>query len=310
MSFDAETIRTYAVNAVTDFVSNGTPLSQGIAKIASANELNSEQIKRVVEASNTVAHLKLMSGAQDRTFEFPVAKYETVLGHMVQPDSQSNEPVSEAYGSTKGTDEHTKYSMDRSQLETYTAKAMLAVKSDLENIAVDKQEILLRMEASIASMQKSQYPLEKLAEVATEKEYEILSPFLSHGLEKTASENLNTKLVFTDKDLDEARYLVSLVKEAKVLLDSELEKQAFFAAAGRALGSVVGITARYVANKIGGIAGTVGSVAAAKLAGNTTPLETAQKWDKLKARSNSVLNVAGGALTSHANGNVMEQIQR
>ncbi len=315
MSFDAETIRTYAVQAVTDFVSNGVSLSQGIAKIASAQELNPEQIKRVVEASNTVAHLKLLSSNQDRTFEFPVAKYETVLGHMVQPtttpDSTANEPVSEAYGSTKGTNEFTKYSMDQSQLETYLAKGIIATKAEIEKIAYDKQAVLLRMEDSIKKLTVSGNPLEKLAEVASERQFEILSPYFC--MEKTASE-LNTKLVFVDKDLDEARNLVGLVKEAEELVKTEMEKQAFVGAAlgavGRAAGTAVRIPTTYAAKKIAGVAGATGAVVAAKMTGKPlTPVNTS-RWAGIKSKTNAAMNVVGGALTEHTNGSVWEQLQR
>ena len=314
MSFDAETIRTYAVQAVTDFVSNGVPLSPGIAKIASTQELNPEQIKRVVEASNTVAHLKLLSNSPDRTFEFPVAKYETVLGHMVQPDSTTNEPTSEAYGSTKGTDEHTKYSMDQSQLETYLAKGVIATKAELEKIAYDKQIVLMKIEASISNLVRSGNPLEKLAEVSDEKTFGVLSPYF--GLEKTANvaTELNAKLVFTDKELDEARNLTGLVKEAQDLISSEMEKTAFIAKAlgglGRMAGSAIGKPVRSLAKGIGSLAGVTGAVAASKVTKKALPTETAKKWSSIKSKTNTALNLAGSTLTDHANGSVWEQLQR
>lgn len=314
MSFDAETIRTYAVQAVTDFVSNGVPLSQGIAKIASTQELNTEQIKRVVEASNTVAHLKLLSNSPDRTFEFPVAKYETVLGHMVQPDSTTNEPTSEAYGSTKGTDEHTKYSMDQSQLETYLAKGVIATKAELEKIAYDKQIVLMKIEASISNLVRSGNPLEKLAEVSDEKTFGVLSPYF--GLEKTANvaTELNTKLVFTDKELDEARNLTGLVKEAQDLISSEMEKKAFVGAAlgtiGKAVGSVVGAPIRSAATSIGKAVGATGAAAVSSITKKELPADTAKQWGKVKSKTNTALNLAGSVFTDHANGSVWEQLQR
>lgn len=312
-NFDAETIRTYAVQAVTDFVSNGVPLSQGIAKIASTQELNPEQIKRVVEASNTVAHLKMISGSSDRTAEFPVAKYETVLGHMVQPGEGSNlvtAAPSEAYNSSQGTGEFTKYSMDQSQLETHLARGILATKSEIEKIAYDKQIVLLQMEDVIKSMSKSDNPLEKLAEVASEKEYNILSKYF--GLEKTASESLSTKLVFTDKELSEARTLVGLVKEAEDLVKSEMEKKAFVGAAlaglGRVAGAVVGKPIRMAASGLASLGSTVGKVAASGATKKPLSTDVAKSWGKIKGKANIGLNLAGGALTTHEAGSIMEQI--
>lgn len=318
MSFDSETIRTYAVQAVTDFVSNGTPLSAGIAKIASDQNLNPDQIKRVVEASNTVAHLKLLSGSQDRTFEFPVAKYETVLGHMVQPDSMTSQQTSEVAGSAYGTGENIKYAEyvpEQSELETYVAKGLLSIKSDLEKIACEKQVLLLNMEDSIKRLLKTEHPLEKLAEVATEEEYVLISPYF--GLEKTASADLDTKLVFTDKELTEARNLVGFIKQAKTLIKEEHEKRAFAAAAGRALGSAIGSVASRIGKSIGSVVGTVGAKAADSInsALNVTGkshLTSAQaaSWDRMKSGGNTALNLGLSTLTTHKNGSVWDQLQK
>lgn len=239
MKFDAEIIRGYAVQAVTDFVANGVPLSQGIAKIASAQELNPEQIKRVVEASNTVAHLKMLQTNSDRTAEFPVANYENVLGSMVKPELQglpgqeANHSENIKYASDEGLVKKASAEPlsdhDRAYLETQLAKGVIGVRAELEKMAYDKVEILLKMEDSIKGMQKSDYPLEKLAEVATDEEFNMLAPYFL--MDKSAS--LNSKLVFKDNELTQARALVGLVKEAKTLITKEVEKKAFL---GKSLG--------------------------------------------------------------------------
>ncbi|HET8686060.1 MAG TPA: hypothetical protein VFM18_05270 [Methanosarcina sp.] len=84
--FSSDQLRDISVAVVEDFINNRVPLSEGLAKQASMNDLNSEQIQRCVEATNTITQLKLMSVAEDRTFEFPLCKYAEVMVHATFPE--------------------------------------------------------------------------------------------------------------------------------------------------------------------------------------------------------------------------------
>lgn len=314
MTFNSDAIKTYAVQAVTDFVTNGTSLSTGISKIASAEQLNPEQIKRVVEASNTIAHLKLLSGSSDRCAEFPVAKYEDILGHMVTPSSGSDfvdqtkntSEQSEAYpGRNPG--ENIKYASTRAELETYTARSIISTKAFLEKLACDKQIKMLEIEDSMKRLQKERDHLEKFAEVCNESEFGLI-----FGMEKSAS--LNTKLVFEDKELTEARKLVGLIKEAREIISEELEKTAFLGAAvgalGRAVGSAIGTVTKPVGNAIANSAKNLGNISVSKIQG-VAPSQVATKWaGKAKSIGNTATNIGlGAAFTEHKNGNVWKQLQ-
>lgn len=89
----SDQLRDISVAVVEDFINNKTPLSVGLAKQASMHELNYEQIQRCVEASNTIAHLKLLGAAEDRTFEFPLCKFAEVMGHAATPDIEKSAGV-------------------------------------------------------------------------------------------------------------------------------------------------------------------------------------------------------------------------
>lgn len=65
---------------------SGTPLNQSITKMAMDNELNSDQVKRLVETTNQMAYLSELDGKDDRTFEFPVADYDEVMDGLVNAD--------------------------------------------------------------------------------------------------------------------------------------------------------------------------------------------------------------------------------
>ena len=63
----SEQLRDISVTVVEQFLNNKIPLSLGLAKQAAAAQLNSDQIKRAVEATNTIAYLKVLSMSDDRT---------------------------------------------------------------------------------------------------------------------------------------------------------------------------------------------------------------------------------------------------
>lgn len=81
-----ERLQEIAVGCVTKFVQKQASLSEAIAKEAMDLELNSDQTKRVIEASNTIAYLRQLEKSADRTFEFDVADYTKVMAHMCMPE--------------------------------------------------------------------------------------------------------------------------------------------------------------------------------------------------------------------------------
>lgn len=81
-----ERLQQIAVECVTQFISKQASLNEAIAKEAMDLELNSEQTKRVIEASNTIAYLRQLEKSADRTFEFEVADFGKVMATMCMPD--------------------------------------------------------------------------------------------------------------------------------------------------------------------------------------------------------------------------------
>jgi hypothetical protein len=65
--------------AVALYVNKEIPLNEGIAKLAEREALNPDEIKRVVEASNTLTWLSTVKPQMDKTAEFSVASYPAVM---------------------------------------------------------------------------------------------------------------------------------------------------------------------------------------------------------------------------------------
>lgn len=72
-------LQNIAVRCTSDFFNHGVPLNEGLAKVASEMDLNSDQLKRAIEATNTLTHLKSIEVSGDRTSEFSPANYENIV---------------------------------------------------------------------------------------------------------------------------------------------------------------------------------------------------------------------------------------
>jgi hypothetical protein len=81
-----ERLQEIAVGCVTQFIQKQASLNEAISKEAMDLELNPEQTKRVIEASNTIAYLRQLEKSADRTFEFEVADYGKVMANMTMPE--------------------------------------------------------------------------------------------------------------------------------------------------------------------------------------------------------------------------------
>mgnify|MGYP001564397575 CR=1 FL=1 len=74
-----EMLRMWGQQAAAQFVDTGTPLNDSISKIASANDLNTHQIHRVVETANhAVFAKKFASATTAKVVEFPMADLDVI----------------------------------------------------------------------------------------------------------------------------------------------------------------------------------------------------------------------------------------
>lgn len=69
----------FAEIATQRFFAKEASLNEAIIKLAQENDLNTEQIKRVVECANTKASLQVMDESDDRLTEFDVAEPSVII---------------------------------------------------------------------------------------------------------------------------------------------------------------------------------------------------------------------------------------
>ena len=75
----------FAKEAVDQFKNSDAPLDDSISKIASREDLNPQEISRLVEASNTLAWIETVKPQMDKTAEFKVASVAGVMDNLSAP---------------------------------------------------------------------------------------------------------------------------------------------------------------------------------------------------------------------------------
>lgn len=219
MEIYPDTIKDIAVDCVTQFINNKQPLSAGLAKHASELGLNAEQVKRSVEATNQIGYLTLLGKNPDRTFEFPVAKYEDVMAHMVLPtETAASTPAPSAPSQLEPSVEKTASTLPRAELEAFARKGIMANHALLADLEIEKAAVLIDIGALVAKVKKDDWIIEKIAEIATEEEFPKLVK-LATG--KDACNVDVRKHVFNDSELSEARALSGLLKKAYSLVEKQ-----------------------------------------------------------------------------------------
>lgn len=245
-----EQIRDISVATVEDFLNQKISLSTGLAKRASDLGLNSEQIQRGIETTNTIAYLKIRSISPDQTVEFPLCKYAEVLGSIVAPSAEDRP---EGFAKAASVVEPITVEFVREpKIVTHDMLVKAASITNRELEQAQDRALMLKQDlfkvASIISKQSAW--MDKLASVADEKEFKTLAPLVSD--EPVEYRDFVGLGLFKEAELKDVQVLTDLYKEAKVILSkideltelsekaAELEKTAFVGVIARGIGSVIG----------------------------------------------------------------------
>lgn len=256
----SEQIRDIAVRCVEGFFNEKTPLSQGLAKEASAYDLNLEQIKRAAEVANTVCQLKLMQLSEDKTVEFPLCKVAEVMQAICVPEE--GEGFAKQASVTVETAPATGVEYSASEISEHE-KTLHFIKEAAVNERVLEQmqdrAIVLQSElVKVASQVKADPKwLDKLSSIQPENFAEM--SILVSG-QKMEARDFGGHTMFKEAELKTVKTMAALYKEARELVvemsrrhemqkQAEeqtygLTKQAFLGALANAAGAVLGGGAR------------------------------------------------------------------
>lgn len=290
----SDQLRDISVAAVEDFLNNKVPLSRGLAKQAAAAKLNSEQIQRATEATNTIAYLKVLGMSDDRTVEFPLAKFAEVMSLITLPEKQAGweeEKVTtndrpEQTAPVEGADDVYPFSAKdaedgmRGEQEkvAYFIKEAAINEKILEELEIRSLVItdqLVKQAKLIASDEKG---LDKLASIADDSDYTQLTVLVTG--EVKPRRDFGGHSLFKEAELKDVNKLANLFKEAKSIVAetaarSELQKRACLVsgemtkqaglvsgagkAVGKAISNTVGMPFKMVGRSVHNAIGPVAS---------------------------------------------------
>ena len=310
-NMSSEQLRDISIRVVEGFLNDKVPLSEGLAKQAAANDLNSDQVQRCVEACNTISFLKIMGAAQDRTFEFPLCKYEDVISSAAvpsivkvahqQPTVVDCEGDGYAEAMTKSASDTTEVigaSFGRTELLSFMVKEAAANQRAIEDLEARSCQLYSGILKTASDISKDPLAMDKMA-CAIESDHAGELTALVFGSPKILPDfGAGKSAMFKQAELRQVSTLQDLYKEAKQVRDelsnrrgldtkasefqSELTKQAFApiaAAAGRmvggALGSVASGIGKVVSSPIRGIAS--GAKSAVNVARGIEPMSRTMK---------------------------------
>lgn len=256
--FNSEQLATMAAKAVSTFLTKGASLTDAVVSVSQSNGLNLEQTKRLTEAANQVAYLKVLETAKDRSFNFPVAEYGDVVNRISRPDdglakaASANESCSEGIGGASplacifGVPEMVKSasvdSLEDSEanLVPYLASIVYGHKATLDNIGFEKVACAEAMLPLVDSLRGDDLAVQKAYVHGGDNLDSIL------GLIEKSAEEKAPGHTFKEFDLKKVAALdakltryIELEKLAERLND-ELEKISFLAISGRIAGSIFG----------------------------------------------------------------------
>ena len=287
-NISVQELQEIAIQCTSDFFNNDIPLNVGLAKQASLRDLNSDQLKRAVEATNTLTHLKGIEVSKDRTSEFPVAQYDEILKLACIPGADKTE-MSKAASATdsieftpitfdsllKEAEEKLEYSglpeMSQDQKLAQLQKFAQVSKRALDDVQFELGSVTGELLKMAKQLRKDPQGVEHLSATTCSDEIFTKVAGLVFGPNVKRCDFVSG--MFKAAQINEAQVFVNnfergqaLIKKAEYLTTSlekiaEIQKQSFFLSPtniGRGLGKGLG----WVGSKIvGGTAGSIGNLA-------------------------------------------------
>jgi len=143
----------WAHSASREFITNGTPMSTSITKVAQENELSPVQIQRICEIANHHAYSELFKTAEDKTFEFPLAKSEEIMALLQEePEKIAADYVLDPVGEKREVDCNRVFGITDVGNECETDEAAKLTQSALSKVAAAREEIEGRLSVSANSI--------------------------------------------------------------------------------------------------------------------------------------------------------------
>jgi len=262
MDMSVDFLKNVGAGVVAAFRTGGVPLTDGIVKVASENQLNAEQTARLVETVNQLAYLSGPHVSMDKSAEFPLASYEDVLTAIMTPPSIEKtaslyhrpSPLSLlAEPMEKVASEHV-FQLDPAEARKQMEREFYSGRDRLRNMDIEEQNIVEGLLKSAAVVGSDPQALSKIAALTggdSRKYGELCNLVFGHVKEASASaphrpedllnvQSLVNQLGFAKQASADRRALEErLEKIGGEICPAGMDKEAFIGSLARAAGAVL-----------------------------------------------------------------------
>lgn len=261
MDMSVDFLKNVGAGVVAAFRTQGTPLTDGIVKVASENQLNAEQTARLVETVNQLAYLSGPHNSMDKTAEFPLADYEAVITAIMtspsiektasarkpNPLSLLAEPMEKAASATE-------WQPSAEEARIHMEREFFSGRDRLKAMDIEEQNIVEGLLKTAAAVGKDPDALSKIAALTggdSNKYGELCNLVFGHVKEASAGaphrpeDLLNVKslvdqLGFAKQASADRKSLEErLIKIAEEICPAGMNKEAFIGSVVRAAGAVL-----------------------------------------------------------------------
>lgn len=262
MDMSVDFLKNVGAGVVAAFRTGGVPLTDGIVKVASENQLNAEQTARLVETVNQLAYLSGPHNSMDKTAEFALANYEDVITAIITPPSIEKaaslyarpSPLSLLADPIEKVAAAEEWAPSEAEARIHLEREFFSGRDRLKAMDIESQNIVEGLLKSAAVVGKDPEALSKIAALTagdSQKYGELCNLVFGHVKEASATaphrpeDLLNVKalveqLGFAKQASVEHKSLEErLIKIAEEICPAGMDKEAFIGSVIRAAGTVL-----------------------------------------------------------------------
>ena len=259
MDMSVDFLKNVGAGVVAAFRTGGVPLTDGIVKVASENQLNAEQTARLVETVNQLAYLSGPHNSMDKTAEFPLANYEDVITAIITPPlekaaSYRPSPLSLLAEPLEKAAAAEEWAPAPEEARIHMEREFFAGRDNLKRMDLEEQNIVEGLLKTAAVVGKDPDALSKIAALTagdSQKYGELCNLVFGHVKEASATaphrpeDLLNVKALVEQlgfakqASVDRKTLEERLVKIAEEICPAGMDKEAFIGSVVRAAGAVL-----------------------------------------------------------------------
>lgn len=262
MDMSVDFLKNVGAGVVAAFRTGGVPLTDGIVKVASENQLNAEQTARLVETVNQLAYLSGPHNSMEKAAEFPLASYEDVITAIMTPPSiektaslyRRPSPLSLLAEPMEKAASAEEWAPSAAEARIHMEREFYSGRDRLKNMDIEEQNIVEGLLKTAAVVGSDPQALSKIAALTggDSRAYgELCNLVFGHVKEASIGaphrpedllnvQSLVSQLGFAKQASSDRKSLEErLIKIAEEICPAGMDKEAFIGSVVRAAGAVL-----------------------------------------------------------------------